>query len=59
MDLIAFILEAFIALAAGFGLGYIYHRYTSEKKTKSAEALAEEIIAEAKAESKNLTVQAK
>ena len=58
-EIIYFIVEAVIALAAGFGLGYIYHRYTSEKKTKSAEALAEEIIADAKAESKNLTVQAK
>ena len=58
-DLIYYIFEAIIALVAGFGIGYIYHRYVSEKKTKSAEALAEEIIAEAKAESKNLTVQAK
>ena len=59
MEYIVFIFEAVIALAAGFGIGYIYHRYVSEKKTKSAEALAEEIITEAKAESKNLTVQAK
>ena len=59
MEYIVFIFEAIIALVSGFGIGYIYHRYVSEKKTKSAEALAEEIITEAKAESKNLTVQAK
>jgi ribonuclease Y len=58
-DIIYYIFEAIIALVAGFGIGYIYHRYVSEKKTKSAEALAEEIITEARAESKNLTVQAK
>jgi ribonuclease Y len=59
MEIFIFIIEAIIALAAGFGAGYLYHRNVADKKVKSAEATAEEIIANAKAESKSLTVQAK
>jgi ribonuclease Y len=59
MDIIILIVEAVIAVAAGFGAGYFYHRNIADKKVKSAEATAEEIIASAKGESKALMIQAK
>lgn len=56
---IIYIILAVIALAAGFGAGYFYQRYISEKTIKSAEVRAEEIVTVAEAKSKELTVQAK
>ncbi len=60
MDNIALlILDAIIGLGLGIAIGYFYHQYVSNRKVKSAEAQAEEIIARAQAASKELEVQAK
>ena len=48
-----------VSLAIGGAAGYYYFRTTHERKVKSAELQAEEIIAKAEAKSKELEVQAK
>lgn len=57
--IIFYLIEAVITLAAGFAVGYFYHRNVSEKTIKSAEVRAEEILVTAEAKSKEMTVQAK
>ncbi|GAB4424305.1 MAG: ribonuclease Y [Anaerolineae bacterium] len=59
METIIFIVEAIIAVAAGFGAGYFYYKNVADKKVKSADARAEEIVAKAEAEAKEQQVQAK
>ncbi|RME97703.1 MAG: ribonuclease Y [Chloroflexi bacterium] len=59
METIAFIVEALLALAAGFGAGYMYHRHVVDKQIKSAQERADELLEKAQAESKALTLQAK
>ncbi len=59
MDIIIFAVVAIIVMAAGFGAGYMYHRQVADKKVKSAESRAEDIVAKAQTESKDLKVQAK
>ena len=48
-----------VALAAGFGAGYYYYRNITDKKIKSAEARAQEIVTTAEGTGKELVVQAK
>lgn len=59
MDILIFIIEAVIAVGAGFGAGYFYYKNVADKKVKSADARAEEIVAKAEADAKVLQVQAK
>ncbi len=59
METIIFIVEAVIAVAAGFGAGYFYYKNVADKKVKSAEVRAEEIVSKAEAEAKAQQVQAK
>jgi len=58
-NFIIFIVEALIAVAAGFGAGFLYHKNVTEKAVKSGQERADEIIAKAEAESKELVVKAK
>lgn len=53
------IVGAIAGLAIGAAVGYYYHKNVSEKKIKSAEEQAADIIVAAEAESKELKVQAK
>jgi len=53
------VIVAIVGLGIGFAAGYIYYRNIVDKKVKSAEAQAEEIISKAEARSKELDVQAK
>ena len=59
MEIFVFVVEAIIAVAAGFGAGYFYHRNVSDKKVKSAEDQAEEIVTQARTDAKAMQVQAK
>ena len=54
-----FVVVTLIGLAIGFAAGYFFHRNVADKKVKSAEARAEEIVAKAEARSKEIDVQAK
>lgn len=56
MDIVIFVI---VSLAIGFAAGFYYQRVVSDKKVKSAEEQASEIIAKAEAKSKELDVQAK
>ncbi len=58
-NFIIFAIEALIAIAAGFGVGYFYHKNIADKKVKSAQEQADEILAKAEAEAKELIVKAK
>ncbi len=58
-SIVIFAIEALIAVAAGFGVGYFYHKNISDKKVKSAQEQADEILAKAEAEAKELIVKAK
>lgn len=53
------ILIGLLALAVGGVAGYFYHRNIADKKVKSAEARAAEIMTRAEASSKELEVQGK
>ena len=59
MDIVAIIITAVIALAAGGAAGYFYHRNVSDQKVKSAELRAQEIVANADAYRKDQELQAK
>lgn len=59
METVVFIVAALIALAIGFGAGYMYYRQVVDKQIKSAQERANEIQEKARAESKALTLQAK
>ena len=59
MEPVLFIIIAAIGIGLGFAAGYYYHRNVSEKKVKSAETQASEIISKAQAASKELEVQSK
>jgi ribonuclease Y len=54
-----FVIVTLIGLAIGVAAGYFYHRNVADKKVKSAEARAEDIVAKAEARSKDIGVQAK
>lgn len=53
------IVELIISLVAGFAIGYFYHRNVTEKKLKSADERAADIIEKAETHAKELGVQAK
>ncbi len=59
MEIVIPIIVGLIALAVGAAAGYTYHRNIVDQKIKSADARAQEIIADAEAESKELKIQAK
>lgn len=59
MDIVIFIIDFVIGAAVGFAAGYFYYRNVTEKKIKSAEVYAAEIVAKAEASSKEMEVQAK
>lgn len=59
MEFLIPIIVGVIALAAGAAAGYYYHRNVVDQKIKSADARAQEIVADAEAESKELKIQAK
>jgi ribonuclease Y len=56
---LGYVIITLIGLALGFAAGYFYHRNVADKKVKSAEARAEEILERAEARSKELDVKAK
>ena len=51
-----FVIVTLIGLAIGVAAGYFYHRNVADKKVKSAEARAEDIVAKAEARSKDIGV---
>jgi len=59
MDIAIVLIDTLISLAAGFAAGYFYHRNIVDKKVKSAQERAGEIIARGEAKSKEMEVQAK
>ncbi|MCB0163910.1 MAG: ribonuclease Y [Anaerolineae bacterium] len=58
-NILYFILDFVVAIVAGAAIGYFYHRYTTEKKLKSADERAAEIVEKANAQAKQTGVQAK
>ncbi|MDH3674211.1 MAG: ribonuclease Y [Anaerolineae bacterium] len=56
---LGYVIITLIGLALGFAAGYFFHRNVADKKVKSAEARAEEIVERAEARSKELGVKAK
>lgn len=59
MDIATILIDTIVSLFAGFAAGYLYHRNIVDKKIKSADARAKEILAQAEARSKEMDVQAK
>jgi ribonuclease Y len=59
MDIIITLIGAIIGIAIGFAVGYTYHRQVTDKKLRSAQAQAADILAKAEAEAKEMEVQAK
>lgn len=59
MDIVVVLIDTIISLGLGFAAGYFYLRYVTNKKIKSAEEQAAEILAKAEAASKEMDVQAK
>ncbi len=59
MDIVIVLIDTIISLGLGFAAGYFYFRYVTNKKIKSAEEQAAEILAKAEAASKEMDVQAK
>lgn len=59
MDIVVVLIDTIISLGLGFAAGYFYFRYVANKKIKSAEEQAAEILAKAEAASKEMDVQAK
>ena len=58
-NILYFILGFVIALVIGGAVGYFYQRYTTEKKLKSADERAAEIVEKANVQAKQTGVQAK
>jgi ribonuclease Y len=59
MNIVVPIIVAIIALAIGAAAGYFYHRNITDQKIKSAEARAQDIMAEAEASRKEMGIQGK
>lgn len=59
MDIVVVLIDTIISLGLGFAAGYFYFRYVANKKIKSAEEQAAEILAKAEAASKEMDVQTK
>jgi ribonuclease Y len=59
VDILIFLLEAIFAAGFGFAIGYLYHRNITEKKLKSADERAADIIAKAEAQAQQKEVEAK
>ncbi len=59
MDIFFILIAILVGLGIGFAVGYYYHRNIADKKVKSADIQASEIIAKAEAKSKEMDVQAK
>jgi ribonuclease Y len=59
MEIIIFLIDSLIFLAVGFAAGYYYYRNLSDKKLKTTEAQAADMIARAETQSKEMEVQAK
>lgn len=53
------IISIVVGLGVGFAIGFFYHRNIADKKVKSAEAQAADIVAKAESRSKELDVKAK
>jgi ribonuclease Y len=59
MEIVIIVVASIISLGIGFAAGYYFYRNLGDRKVKSAEAQAEDIIAKAEARSKETEVQAK
>jgi len=59
MEIVIILIASLVSAAAGFAAGYYYYRNVADRKIKTAEARAEEIVAKAEAKSKEMDVQAK
>jgi ribonuclease Y len=59
MDPLLVIISLVVGLAIGIGLGYYYYHHTGDRKIKSVEAQAAEIIAQAETESKEMEARTK
>jgi ribonuclease Y len=59
MNIVVPIIVAIIALAIGAAAGYFYHRNITDQKIKSAEARAQDIMAEAEASRQEMGIQGK
>jgi len=59
METVIYIIVAVVGVGVGVAIGYYYHRNVTDKKIKSAEQQAEEIVSRAEARSKELEVQSK
>lgn len=59
MEIVIILIASLVSAAVGFAAGYYYYRNVADRKIKTAEARAEEIVAKAEAKSKEMDVQAK
>ncbi len=59
VEIVIILIASLVSAAAGFAAGYYYYRNVADRKIKTAEARAEEIVTKAEAKSKEMDVQAK
>jgi len=59
VNLLLFIIGCLVALAVGAALGILFHRLLAEAKIRSAQARADQLLAEAQAQAREMILKAK